>query len=38
MKKENLHKEGVLAAKTWLTHLTLFLVIAIGLSGCDIFE
>lgn len=38
MRKRNLHPQGMVAGKNWLTHLSLFLVIALGLTGCELFE
>jgi glucose/arabinose dehydrogenase len=35
MKKKHLQKKGAFRIKTWLTHLSAFLVLTIGLSGCD---
>ena len=38
MKKRSVHKGESKTGKTWFTHISLFLAIAIGLSGCDFFE
>ena len=38
MKKRNLHKGGTRVGKALFTHISLFLAIAIGLAGCELFE